>query len=104
MAAKLKKGDPVIVLSGKDKGKTGEIIKIFPDEGRAIVAGVNTVKRHTKPGPQGAGGIQEKEAPIQLSNIAYRTEEGKPSRVGFKLLKDGKKVRVLKANNETLDA
>lgn len=102
MAAKLKKGDPVIVISGKEKGKTGEIIKVFPKDMRVLVSGVNKVKRHNKPSQISQGGIEEKEAPLHISNVAYRTEEGKASRIGFTQLKDGQKVRKLKVNGETL--
>lgn len=101
MAAKLKKGDPVIVLAGKDRGKSGEIVKILPAEHRAIVSGVNKVKRHNRPSHMSAGGIEEKEASIHLSNIAYNAE-GKPSRIGFSELKDGTKVRLVKKTKEEI--
>ncbi len=103
MAAKLKKGDEVIVIAGKDKGKTGEIIKVLPAKNRVVVSGVNKVKRHTKPGHMGAaGGIIEKEAPIHISNVAYKTDDGKPSRIGFTVLKDGTKARLVKKTKETV--
>jgi len=102
MAAKLKKGDSVIVLAGKDKGKQGEIQKMLTAEGRAIVQGVNLVKKHTRPSQEGPGGIVEKEAAIQLSNLAF-AEDGKATRVGFKKLDDGKKVRFSKKSGEVID-
>jgi len=94
MAAKIKKGDNVIVLTGKDKGKQGEVLSILTADGKAVVQGVNMVKRHTKPTQFQAGGIVEKEASIALSNVAIvDPKEGKATRVGFKTLEDGKKVR-----------
>src|SRR3954451_11601517 len=106
MAAKIKKGDRVQVLAGRDKGKRGEVIAVMPTESRALVQGVNVVKRHRKPqGLNQPGGIQEKEAPIHLSNLALiDPKSDKPTRVGFKLLEDGKKVRVAKPSGEVLDA
>ena len=106
MAAKIRKGDRVQVLTGKDKGRQGEVIKVMPTEGRALVQGINLVKRHQKPQGMGRpGGIQEKEAGIDLSNLALLDpKSGKPTRVGFKVLEDGKKVRVAKASGEVLDA
>jgi large subunit ribosomal protein L24 len=106
MAAKIRKGDRVQVLTGKDKGRQGEVIRVMPTEGRALVQGVNLAKRHQKPQGMGRpGGIQEKEAGIQLSNLALLDpKSGKPTRVGFKVLEDGKKVRVAKASGEVLDA
>lgn len=101
MAAKLKKGDQVIVLTGKDKGKVGEILKLIPTRDRAIVSGVNKVKRHTKPNAMSAGRIEEKEASIHLSNLAYSLD-GKASRIGFTTLKDGTKARVAKRSGETI--
>jgi len=104
MAAKLKKGDKVVVLTGRDKGKTGEILKVIPDEGRAVVQGVNIVRRHTKQSANQEGGIISKEAPIQLSNLAFVDPvSGKATRVGFKVLEDGKKVRVAKSSGETIN-
>lgn len=105
MAAKIKKGDKVHVLTGSDKGKRGEVLRVFPDEGRALVQGVRLVKRHQKPtGMSQAGGIITKEAPIHLSNLALiDPKSNKPARVGFKTLEDGKKVRVSKASGEVLD-
>ena len=101
MAAKLKKGDKVIVTTGRDKGKSGEIIKMFPEKDRVLVGGVNKVKRHNKPSHMGAGGVEEKEAPIHISNVAYDAG-GKASRVGFSTLKDGTKVRTAKKTNENI--
>jgi len=106
MAAKIRKGDRVQVLAGRDKGRQGEVIRVVPAEGRAFVQGVNLVKRHQKPqGMSRPGGIVEKEASIDLSNLALLDpKSGKPTRVGFKVLEDGKKVRVAKASGEVLDA
>src|SRR3954451_17135558 len=106
MAAKIKKGDRVQVLTGRDKGKRGEVIAVNPDENRALVQGVHIVKRHRKPqGMNQPGGITEKEAPIHLSNLALiDPKSDKPTRVGFRLLDDGKKVRVAKPSREVLDA
>ena len=105
MAAKIKKGDRVHVLSGRDRGKRGEVIRVIPDENRALVQGVNMVKRHQKPQGMGQpGGIQEKEAAIDLSNLALLDPKSdKPTRVGFKELEDGRKVRVAKASGEVID-
>lgn len=105
MAAKIKQGDKVVVLTGKDKGKTGEVKKVLPSENRAIVEGINMVKRHTRPSMAGQGGIISKEASIHLSNIALADpKDGKPTRVGFAVLKDGSKTRVAKRSGETLSA
>ena len=105
MAAKIKKGDKVIVLTGKDKGKQGEVLSVQPDNAKAVVQGVNKVKRHTKPTQFQAGGIVEKEAPIALSNISIvDPKEGKATRVGFKTLEDGKKVRIAKLSGEVIDS
>lgn len=106
MAAKIKKGDRVQVLTGRDKGKRGEVIAVMPTENRALVQGVHMVKRHTKPrGMNQPGGIVEKEAPIHLSNLALiDPKSDKPTRVGFRLLEDGTKVRVAKPSGEVLDA
>jgi len=103
MAAKIKKGDRVIVLSGRDKGKQGEVIAVMPSENRALVRGVNIVRRHQKPtqaSPE--GGIVSKEGPIDLSNIALEDpKDGKPTRVGFKVI-DGKKVRFAKRSGDVI--
>jgi len=104
MAAKIKKGDRVVVLVGKDKGRSGDVIKVFPEQSRAIVQGVNMVRRHQRQTAQQEGGIIAKEAPIHLSNLAIEDpKEGKPTRVGFTFLKDGRKVRVAKRSGETID-
>jgi large subunit ribosomal protein L24 len=104
MAAKIKKGDKVVVMAGRDKGKTGEVRQVMRDEGRAIVTGVNLVRRHTKPSVQGEGGILTKESPIHLSNLAIADpKSGKPTRVGFKTLDDGRKVRVAKRSGDLID-
>jgi large subunit ribosomal protein L24 len=104
MAAKIKKGDKVVVLTGRDKGRSGEVKSVNPTERRAIVAGVNLVKRHTKQTQQTEGGILSKEAPIQLSNLAIADpKDGKPTRVGFKILDDGRKVRVAKRSGDLID-
>ncbi|MEI8145390.1 MAG: 50S ribosomal protein L24 [Alphaproteobacteria bacterium] len=104
MAAKIRKGDKVVVLAGRDKGRTGEVIQVMPTEGRALVRGVNIVKRHQRQTQNQQGGIISKEAPIHLSNVAIADPKtGKPTRVGFKVLADGKKVRVAKQSGETID-
>ena len=104
MAAKIRKGDRVVVTTGRDKGKTGEVRSVTPDEGRAIVAGVNLVRRHTRQTAQTEGGILTKEAPIHLSNLAIADPKtGKPTRVGFKVLDDGRKVRVAKRSGDLID-
>ncbi|MFN3642937.1 MAG: 50S ribosomal protein L24 [Gemmobacter sp.] len=101
MAAKLKKGDKVVVLTGKDRGRKGEIIEVFPDAGKAIVEGVNMAIRHTKQSAQGQGGRIPKAMPIDLSNLAMMDKDGKATRVGFRF-EDGKKVRYAKTTGETL--
>ncbi|UFZ06441.1 50S ribosomal protein L24 [Bradyrhizobium ontarionense] len=103
MAAKIRKGDKVIVLTGRDKGRTGEVFEVRPTEGTALVRGVNLVKRHQKQTQNQEGGIISKEAPIQLSNVAYVGKDGKPTRVGFKVQADGKKVRVAKSSGAEID-
>lgn len=101
---KVKKGDEVVVLTGRDKGKAGEIIEVRRDENRVLVRGVNMVKRHQRQTQTQEAGIIEKEAPIHVSNVALRDpKSGKPTRVGYKTLADGKKVRVAKASGETID-
>jgi large subunit ribosomal protein L24 len=105
MAAKIKKGDKVVVLTGRDKGKSGEVLEVRPVEGRALVRGVNLVKRHQKQSQTQAGGIITKEAAIQLSNLAVADpKDGKPTRVGFKILDDGRKVRFAKRSGDLIDA
>jgi large subunit ribosomal protein L24 len=105
MAAKIKKGDTIVVLTGRDKGKEGEVLKVLPRDGRAIVQGVNMVKRHTRQSQTTQGGIVDKEASIELSNLAVRDpKDGGPTRVGFKTLEDGRKVRIAKRSGEVIDA
>jgi len=102
---RIKKGDDVIVLAGKDKGKRGNVLRIL-DNGRVMVDGINIVKKHVRPNPQAgeSGGIVEQEAALDLSNIAlYDEASGKASRVGIKILEDGKKVRVYKTSGEMVD-
>ena len=103
MAAKIKKGDKVVVLAGRDKGKSGEVVQVMPTEERALVRGVNMVQRHQKPQGVNEGGIVSKESPIHLSNIAIADKDGKPTRVGFKKLEDGRKVRFAKRSGEVID-
>jgi large subunit ribosomal protein L24 len=104
MASKIRKGDKVTVLAGRDKGKTGEVLKMFLSENRAIVHGVNMVKRHTRPSQTNPGGIVEKEAVINLSNLAHvDPKDDKPTRVGFRVLEDGRKVRYAKRSGEVID-
>lgn len=101
---KLKKGDKVVVLTGKDKGKSGEITKMIPSTGRAIVQGINLVKRHTKPTQANPGGIIPKEATIHLSNLAIvDPKDGSASRVGYRVDKDGLKVRFAKKSGEVIN-
>jgi large subunit ribosomal protein L24 len=104
MAAKIRKGDRVVVLAGRDKGRSGEVLQVVPKDGRAIVRGVNLVKRHQRQTASQQGGIISKEAPIQLSNIALADPvDGKATRVGFRVLDDGRKVRVAKRSGEVID-
>jgi large subunit ribosomal protein L24 len=103
MGARIKKGDNVIVLTGRDKGKKGEVIQVMPRESRALVRGVNMVRRHQRQTASQEGGIVSKEAPIHLSNIALEDpKDGKPTRVGFKTLADGRKVRFAKRSGEDI--
>jgi len=105
MAAKIKKGDHVVVIAGKDKGTKGEVLKVFPKDQRVIVKGVSLVKRHVRPSQADPeGGIKTFEAAIHISNVSQLDPKGgKPTRVGFKTLKDGKKVRVAKKSGEVID-
>ena len=107
MAAKIRKGDKVIVLTGRDKGRTGEVIEVRTEEGRALVRGVNLVKRHQKQSAQQEGGIISKEAPIHLSNVALADpKDGKATRIGFKFVGEGdnrRKVRVAKRSGVEID-
>ena len=103
MAAKIKKGDRVVVLAGKDKGRQGNVLKVLPKESRVVVEGLNIAQRHTKPSqgdPQ--GGIKNKEAPLHVSNVAVVDSNGKPTRVGFRVEGD-KKVRVAKTTGEVIN-
>jgi large subunit ribosomal protein L24 len=103
MAAKIKKGDRVVVLAGKDKGRQGAVLKVLPKEERVVVEGLNMVQRHTRPSqldPQ--GGIKNKEASLHLSNVAVVDSKGKPTRVGFKIEGD-KKVRIAKTTGEVIN-
>ncbi len=103
MKLKIKKGDKVIVLTGKDKGKQGEVLSVSPTENRAVVAGVNIAKRHQKQTPSQEGGIIAKNMPIHISNLAIRDpKSGKPTRVGYKMVGD-KKVRIAKRSGEQID-
>src|SRR4029078_2120826 len=104
MAVKIKKGDHVVVLTGKDKGKHGEVRKVMPDENRAIVKGVAMIRRHQRQTATQDGGIISKDTAIHMSNLAIEDpKDGKPTRVGFKFLKDGRKVRVAKRSGEVID-
>ena len=100
---KIRKGDSVVVLTGKDKGRTGEVIRVMPKENRALVQGINMVKRHQRQTQTQQAGIVTKEASIHLSNLAIADSDGKPSRVGFKINKDGTKVRVAKRSGDVID-
>ena len=105
MAAKIKKGDRIVVLAGKDKGKTGEVLQVMPKASRVLVAGINVVKRHTAPSQMNAGGIVEKEASLHVSNVAHvDPRDGKPTRVGFKTVEGGRKVRFAKRSGEVIDS
>jgi len=100
---KIKKGDHVIVLTGRDKGKHGEVVEMMPKESRALVRGVNGVRRHQRQSASQEGGIVSKEAPIHISNLALEDpKDGKPTRIGFKILEDGKKVRFAKRSGEVI--
>ncbi|MGM0421927.1 MAG: 50S ribosomal protein L24 [Pseudomonadota bacterium] len=101
---KIKKGDSVIVTTGKDKGVKGEVLRVLKDTDRVIVSGANMITKHNKPGQNSAGGIEKIEASIHISNVAIADPKNdKPSRVGYKVLKDGTKTRFSKASGETLD-
>ncbi len=104
MAAKVRKGDRVVVTTGRDKGKKGEVLRVYPDESRVLISGVNVVKKHQKQTQSQQGGIVTKEAPIHVSNVAHiDPKSGEPTRVGFKVLADGRKVRVAKKSGESID-
>lgn len=101
---RLRKGDDVVVISGRDKGKTGSILRVIRSEDRVIVDGINMVKRHTRPSQAQPGGIVNKEAPIHISNVAMADpKDGSATRVGYKFLEDGRKVRVAKQSGEVID-
>ena len=101
---KIKKGDKVVVTAGRDKGKTGDVLAVFPKENRALVQGVNMVKRHQKQTPQSEGGIINRESKIHISNLAIADpKDGSPSRVGFKINDDGTKSRIAKRSGEVID-
>ena len=101
---KIKKGDQVIVVAGKDKGKTGEVLKVMPKDRKVLVQGINVVKKHQKPTQYAPGGIIEKSMPIDISNVALADpKDKKPTRVGVKVLSDGRKVRVAKRSGEIID-
>jgi large subunit ribosomal protein L24 len=103
MAAKIRKGDKVVVLSGRDRGRTGEVIEVRPSENRVLVRGVNLVKRHQKQSANQEGGIISKEGPIHVSNVAYADpKDGKPTRVGFKSQGD-KRIRIAKRSGAEID-
>ena len=104
MVAKIKKGDRVIVTTGRDKGKKGEVLKVLPKENKAVVSGVNTAKRHTKPSQKQQGGIVNKDQPIDLSNLAHiDPKSGAATKIGFKVLGDGRSVRFAKKSGEVID-
>ncbi|MEY2884490.1 MAG: ribosomal protein [Pseudomonadota bacterium] len=104
-AAKIKKGDKVVILSGKDKGKHGEVTKVNPKEMKVVVGGINMMTRHKKPSQQDPnGGLERIEAPMHVSKVAIEDPKtGKPTRVGFKVMEDGRKVRVAKRSGEVID-
>ena len=105
MAAKIRKGDQVILLTGRDKVKKGEVLEVRPDEARVLVRGINVVARHQRQTPQQQGGIIRKESPVHISNVALADpkDSKKTTRVGFKVLKDGRKVRVALRSGEQID-
>jgi len=104
MAAKIKRGDKVVVIAGKDKGKTGDVLQVIVAENRVVVSGINVAKRHTKAQGANEGGIIAKNMPIHISNVQLRDpKSGKPTRVGFKTLDGGKKARVAKRSGEVVN-
>ena len=105
MAAKIRKGDRVVVLTGKDRGKAGDVLRVIPEKQRAVVQGVNIVRRHVRQSATEQGGIVSREAPIHISNIALvdRDADDKPTRVGFKFQDDGRKVRYAKRSGGVID-
>jgi large subunit ribosomal protein L24 len=101
---KIRKGDRVKVITGRSKGKVGDVLRVLPEEQRVVVSGVNVIKRHTKPSRTEQGGIIEREAAIHVSNVALLDPKSdKPTKVGFKFLEDGRKVRIARASGETID-
>ncbi len=101
---KIRKGDTVVVLNGRDKGKSGEVLRVRPKEQRVVVRGVNVVKRHTRPSQTSPGGVLEKEAALHVSNLAIADpKDGKPTRIGYRVLEDGRKVRFAKRSGEIVD-
>jgi len=101
---KIRKGDRVVVITGRDKGKTGEVLRVIREESRVVVQGVNIVKRHTKPSAASTGGVVEKEAALHISNVAHvDPKTSKPTRIGYKVLDGGRKVRVARKSGETID-
>jgi large subunit ribosomal protein L24 len=104
MTAKIRKGDRVVVTTGRDKGRKGEVLRVYPKEDRALVSGVNVVKRHQRQTAKVQGGIVNKESPVHLSNLALvDPKSGEATRVGFKILSDGRKVRIAKRSGEVID-
>ena len=104
MVANIKKGDTVVVLAGRDKGKQGEVLNVLTEKKRVVIAGINVVKRHTRPSQVSEGGIIEKEASLDLSNVSIiDPKDGKATRVGVKVEKDGKKVRYAKRSGSVID-
>ncbi|MGH7115238.1 MAG: 50S ribosomal protein L24 [Stellaceae bacterium] len=101
---KIKKGDNVVVICGRDKGRTGEVLRVFPTERRVVVQGVNVARRHTKPRMGEPGGIIEKELALHISNVAHVDPgSGKPTRIGYRVLNDGRKVRIARGSGEVID-
>ncbi|HEX6957651.1 MAG TPA: 50S ribosomal protein L24 [Ferrovibrio sp.] len=101
---KIKKGDKVVVVSGRSKGATGEVLRVEPSTNRVVVSGANKVTKHVKPSRTSAGGIEEREAPVHISNVMHADpKDGKPTRVGYKFLDDGRKVRFAKRSGEVID-
>jgi large subunit ribosomal protein L24 len=101
---KIKKGDRVVVLTGRDKGRTGEVLRVIPTEDRLVVQGVNMVKRHTRPSQMSPGGIVEKEAAIHISNVAHiDPKDDKPTRVGYRVEEGGRKIRIARRSGEPID-
>jgi len=101
---RIRKGDEVIVIAGKDKDRSGEVLRVIPSENRVVVMGINMVKRHVKPRMGDSGGIRDQEVPIHVSNVAHKDpESGETTRIGYKILEDGRKVRFAKRSGEQID-